>query len=329
MKTKKLLLIALFGLTLAACGDDDDPFVPQPVNNNTNQDDNNQGQGNSPTDNNNANKNATTVCAEAWRLEFPKLKGGSSIPVVHTATLNSRTGETGINYTVEWDTDIHAQRWSCYQMYESIAVSNTSRYTVTPKGSLTSDSQYPNDEFLSSQYQFTQEPYWGTGYDHGHICPSADRLGSYECNRQTFYLTNMQPQVNGFNAGIWEKMESQVRTWNRGSFRDTLYVVKGGTIDSDANIIKYVGSGANKIPVPKYFFMALLCKNSQGYKALGFWIQHSGNISENDPLANYAVNIDELEEKTGIDFFCNLPDDVEDKIESLAVDNVKRAWGLK
>ena len=327
MNTRNLFLITLLALTIAACGSgDDDPFVPQPV---VTPDDNPTNPTNSTGDANNTNRNSTANCAEAWRLEFPKLKGGNSIAVVHSGVLNSKTNITGVNYTVEWDTNIHAQRWSCYEMYESISASNTSRYSVTPKGSLTSDSQYPNDEFLESTYQFTVDPYWNSGFDHGHICPSADRLGSYECNRQTFFMTNMQPQVNKFNAGIWAKMEGQIRTWNRGSFRDTLYVVKGGTIDNENNISRYIGSGVNKIPVPKYFFMAVLCKNTQGYKAIGFWIEHDGSISETSPLANYVVNIRDLEGKTGIDFFCNLPDDVEKKVEELTVDKVKLTWGFK
>jgi len=315
MNIKNLLLNSLtvltLTLTLAACGgDDDDPFAPvNPVNPG----------GTQPSDgSNNTNRNSTTTTSEAWRLEFPKLKGGNNLVIVHTAPMPTKAD---VNYSVEWDISKKSQRWSCYQMHASNSVSNTKRYSST-------DNQYPQDPDLPTQYRLSSDPFWGTGYDHGHICPSADRLCSSEANYQTFFLTNMQPQVNSFNAGIWEKMERQVRTWNRGDFRDTLYVCKGGTIDSEENIIRYLGSGANKIPVPKYFFMAILCKNSEGYKALGFWVEHDGGISSTTPLGDYVVNIRELEEKTGIDFFCNLPDNVEKQVETLPVDNVKRAWGL-
>ena len=67
--------------------------------------------------------------------------------------------------------------------------------------------------------------------------------------------------------------------------------------------------------VPKYFFMALLEKNANGYKALAFWTEHLNHTVPNAHLADYAITIDALEEKTGIDFFCNLPDDTEDKVE--------------
>lgn len=120
-------------------------------------------------------------------------------------------------------------------------------------------------------------------------------------------------------------MEIQVRKWNTYSFRDTLYVVKGGTIDNAAQLRPFTASG---LLVPKYFFMAILCKNQDpsqyGYKALGFWIEHKANSDKR--LINYAVSIDELEKNTGIDFFCNLPDYIEDTVERNLVPS---AWGLK
>ena len=101
------------------------------------------------------------------------------------------------------------------------------------------------------------------------------------------------------------------------------------TIDSDNNIIDQTKSG---FIVPRYFFMAVLAKNSDptngGYKAMGFWIEHLDVDQKSKGVASFVVNIDDLEQKTGIDFFCNLPDDVENQVESLSVDKVKRAWGF-
>jgi endonuclease G len=266
----------------------------------------------------NVNKNVVTSAMPAaiTRLEFPKVAGGSNLVIVHRATLNSQTGEVGINYSLEWDCSKKSQRWSCYEMYQSVTETHTSRYSSDAN-------QYPQDESIPEAYRFASDPFWGTGYNHGHICPSADRLGAFEANYQTFYLSNMQPQLSGFNAGVWEKMENQVRLWDRNDFRDTLYVCKGGTIDNASQILTTTAKG---LIVPKYFFMAILCKNSLGYKALGFWVEHKANSDA--VVANYVVSIDELERLTGIDFFCNLPDNVENSVESLPVDNIKRAWGL-
>ena len=83
----------------------------------------------------------------------------------------------------------------------------------------------------------------------------------------------------------------------------------------------FIGKG---LIVPKYFFMALLRVKNGVYNAMGFWIEHKA--SDDKRLAKYAVSIKELEEKTDIDFFCNLPDNIESTVENAAVNNT--FWGL-
>lgn len=294
--------------------------------------------GSSSTVRNNANANDTRLHPVSGRLEFPRLdthrsyQAGADYLIVHEASF-------GVNYCVQWDTEKRAQRWSCYSMHAGNSSSKTDRKPNEKDGK--DFSEYPNDPDLPSEFHFTRDPYTGSGYDHGHIIPSADRAYSYneKANRQTFYMTNMQPQLNSFNAGLWLDMEnhihgsSKIAAWNNSNFRDTLYIVKGGTIDDEANIIRYLGSGENKIPVPKYFFMAILCKSKTagngGYKAIGFWIaQNEANNEKDATLRKYVRNIDELEELTGLDFFCNLPDDIEKAVESLPRENVIKAWNL-
>lgn len=284
-------------------------------------DDNEDYSGTSPTPDtpsttpNNANSNFGNPNSYTHRLEFPKVKGDSeNLILVHT------TAQYGVNYSVEWDTKKHAQRWSCYVMDASNSIRNTDRY-------VDKENQYPQDPLLDAQYQFASDPFWGSGYDHGHICPSADRLNSREANIQTFYLTNMQPQLNGFNAGVWQNMENWIRGKNISSFRDTLYIVKGGTIDNASQVLPEKVHG---MIIPKYYFVAILCKNhidDLGYKAIGLWFEHKNNQGALN--ASYVVNIKQLEELTGIDFFCNLPDDIERRVENLDVEKVCRAWGIK
>ena len=72
--------------------------------------------------------------------------------------------------------------------------------------------------------------------------------------------------------------------------------------------------------------MALLCKNTEGYKAMAFWIEHKVGTDDGNALKQYVISIDELEQLTDIDFFCNLPDDVEESVEK----NVyPMSWGFK
>jgi endonuclease G len=88
-------------------------------------------------------------------------------------------------------------------------------------------------------------------------------------------------------------------------------VVKGGTIRDD----QVTGTiGESKIVVPKYNYMAVLSKKADTYKSIAFWFE---NKKYNEPykLNEHAVSVEELEELTGIDFFHNLPDEIESVVE--------------
>lgn len=314
-RTKFFLISLLTILTFSACGDDNSS--------------DNGGNGNEIKNN---NKNVATagmptnVAKAISGLEFPKTKGGSSTIIVHM-------DGNEVNYSTEWDNTIHSQRWSCYTLTTTNTKKNVSRYYGDP--------QYPHDADLQKLYgyaEYEDDPFYSSGFDHGHICPSADRLSTSNANYQTFYLTNMQPQYGNFNQkGTWYQMEIKVRNLAPTSVKDTLFVVKGGTIDSQTNIIKYIqGRASVKIPVPKYFFVALLKKiydtktQTYSYHAFGFWFEHKNEeFKSGDNLGNYIVNIDELEKKTGIDFFCNLPDDIERQVQSATVSGIKTFWGFK
>lgn len=299
----KLHLFTLFAvaacLTMTSCGGDDEG-----------------GQSESQVTDTNSNRNIVKsgeTPSEVTRLEFPHLKDGNNIVLVH------KTDDAyGVNYSLEWDYEKKSQRWSCYEMYNGY------------KGSAGRYGTFEEDPDLPTAMRFsdTNSMYKNSGFTRGHICPSADRQYSTEANHQTFYYTNVQPQYYNFNAGdnyggIWVQMENRVRRWaDSMGTTDTMYVCKGGTIDKEDQILTRV---KGSLIVPKYFFMALLIKNAGGYKALAFWAEHTDTTVPNANLANYAISIDQLEELTGIDFFCNLPDQTEQEVESsLSL----KAWAL-
>lgn len=298
-----LLLLTLAAFTLAACSSDDDEGGLQQGGPNT-------------------NANVATTDQAVLRLEFPRLKGGDSKVIVYR-TASSKYDKDRVNYAVEWDCGKKSQRWSCYQLHQG----------YTGSYSRVIDS-YPYDTENLSRDDYVEVDYINkAGYEHGHICPSADRKYSYDANYQTFYMTNMQPQYHKFNnhnntgsdqgEGLWYRMECKVRDWVPRKQTDTLYVCKGGTIDNEDQIIERF---QGKLIVPRYFFMAILLKNEMGYRGVGFWAEQKRNEWRDDePLSNYAVSIDELERLTGIDFFCNLPDNIENSVEDHYVPTV---WGL-
>lgn len=306
MKTNKMLWLLLIGcLTLTACGSD-----------NENDDDE---RGKTPDSSTNVNANPQTR-AEYARLEMPRIAGDDDHLVIVHKTTDYKFDAQGVNYTVEWDCRKKAPHWIAYQMHKGYGgtVGRTS-------DSFLEDPDLPaNARFPNTNYQYT-----GTGFDRGHMCASADRQYSVTANLQTFYYTNAYPQYNNFNAGKnytgeWVIMESQLRTWtNALAATDTIFVVKGGTIE-DGQVLRYLKDG---LIVPKYFFVALLHKTSNGYKpGLALWFEHTDRILSSVNLSQYAISIRELESRTGIDFFCNLPDPVEDVVETMSLNHIINEW---
>ncbi|MCR5678627.1 MAG: DNA/RNA non-specific endonuclease [Prevotella sp.] len=268
----------------------------------------------------NKNQNGTDIVPEATRLEFPRLKGTGNIVIVHHTS-----DKEDVNISIEWDVQKKAQRWTAYQMHRGQS-GQAGRYNIFDE-----DPELP----ASARVSNSQSYYSGSGFTRGHICASADRQYSVEANRQTYFYTNIQPQYYMFNAGNtdkydspWCRLEDQVRKWSRSSACEMLYVVKGGTIEDHQLLTtaKYPkGKIGDQLPIPKYFFVALLMKTNGEYKALGFWIEHDSVDHSANKLSEYAKSIDELEALTGIDFFCNLPDDIEARVQK---QKAPMQWGL-
>ena len=248
-------------------------------------------------ENNNSNNFATGI------VELPALRNGANdVFVTHYTTFN---GQKVTSFSMEYDKSKKHSRWIAFRFDNQTKQQNVSR----------SDEPFDADPAIGSQYQRVQADFGKQGYDRGHLCASADRLYSREVNEQTFYYTNMSPQRNKFNTGIWLTLEGQVQSWGRScTSSDTLYVVKGGTIDKEDQIRGYISNDLSK-PIPKYYYMALLFKKGDSFKAIAFWMEHS-DTPKSTKLVDYALSIDELEEKTGIDFFPNLNDNLENALEA-------------
>lgn len=247
----------------------------------------------------------------AGRIEVPALNENKNTNLFNTYT-TQYNGREVITYSYEYDCVQRSSRWVAFTF-------NTS----TPDNEIGRVGNFADDPSIPSQYRTHDGDYTGTGYSRGHLVASSDRQYHAAANKQTFYMSNINPQIqNGFNGGIWNSLEKKVQSWgNITNDQDTLYVAKGGTIDNN-NIIKYLKSN-NTIPVPKYFYMAILSLKNGEYKAIGFWFEHKSYSNNN--FASYALSIDELEQKTGLDFFCNLPDDIETVVEK---SYNKSDWGL-
>lgn len=248
---------------------------------------------------------------DAGRIEMPKLTGESNeLFITHKTAPTKAYGDSVLNYAYAYDKRYFHSKWVAFRFDDDTRPRTVARkdYKIRP--------QYPIDPKLPLMYALASDLSFN-GYDHGHLCASADRLYSREGNDQTFYMSNMSPQIGNFNQNYWTAFENKVQTLGRDkSFADTLYIVKGGTLnDIDENTL-YVAT--RKMPVPKHYYMALLKVKNGVYTALGFYIEHKdyGVNGTDAHLRQHAVTIRDLEKNTGIDFFHNLPDLVENAVET-------------
>lgn len=153
----------------------------------------------------------------------------------------------------------------------------------------------------------THADYTRSGYDRGHLAPAGDFNTSPDDKQDTFYMSNISPQVPDFNRGIWNDLEQKFRQWAERD--EELYVVTGPILKSGLPTIgKY-----NEIAIPEMYYKIALCLTDNQPRMIGFLMKNEFS-SEN--LKTFVVSVDEIERLTGIDFFPRIPDTLEKKLES-------------
>jgi len=147
--------------------------------------------------------------------------------------------------------------------------------------------------------------YRGSGYDRGHLCPAGDRRFSEFAYNETFYTSNITPQDNDFNAGIWNRLEQKTRYWAKAY--GTLYVITGGVLEKGLFTI-----GDEDVAIPKQYFKIIARGSGRNMKIAAFLIPHK---EDSAPLHSFLVPVDEIERLTRIDFFENMADKDEAVVE--------------
>lgn len=158
--------------------------------------------------------------------------------------------------------------------------------------------------------------YKQSGYDRGHLCPAGDRRYSKEAHDETFLTSNISPQNHDFNAGIWNRLEQKIRYWAKKY--DGVFVVTGGVLKGNLKTI-----GEEEVAVPNQFYKIILDNNNGKTKVIAFLFPHQ---ESKQPLYKFVTSVDHVEALTGIDFFPELDDEIENKIEALSDYKI---WSLK
>ena len=253
----------------------------------------------------------------AWmELPAPVAMDETLYMVTHTAQMQ---GSLQRNYTILYDEDLYAALWVAYPLCAShISTGREETWGYDPH--VPNSSQTNVNKGYGASEPTTNYP--KNFYARGHQIPNADRNAVPDMMAQTYYSTNMTPQIqNGFNGGIWAKLEEAVRTAIPQG--DTLYVVTGAVFEkhgTDEQVKEIVNKNDSKtLPVPNYYWKALLkLKRENGEiveaSTIGFWLPHGDLKGRTYP--DYAVSVDQIEAWTGFDLFPSIPDSMESSAES-------------
>lgn len=247
-------------------------------------------------------------------LELPETKAGDGMEwFCHHFKHN---GVTKRNYSFYYSYSDYVSLWVAYPLNSSLKGSGT-----RPK-----PEPWAYDNLLPYDKQINVASGGISGYNRGHQLPSADRY-SGDSNPQTYYSTNITPQLANFNQHIWLNVENTVRNWAVDGKADTLYVVTGCTLAGSTR--KATDRSGHSVTVPTAYWKACLkYTNAYGWTACGIWLDHytsASTLTRND-----LFSIDELEAKIGIDLFVNLPAKIGDsqaaKVESMTPTEI--AWPI-
>jgi endonuclease G len=198
-------------------------------------------------------------------------------------------------YSVCYDVRFHDAAWVMYKL---------TRAEVESQKASRNDVNFVRDPDVPESG--TKDDYRNSGYDKGHLAPAADMKWNVRAMRESFYLSNVTPQLHEFNAGNWEDLENDVRAWAE-KFGE-ISVVTGPVLEKGLSTI-----GPDHIAVPRLFFKVVFYRNADTTEAIAFVIP---NAPSNLPVQSYAVTVDSAEALTGLDFFTAVPQAIQARAES-------------
>ncbi len=219
------------------------------------------------------------------KLEIPILENGRPEQVIEH-----------VGYTVSYNPRWYIANWVAYELTDTEVDGTEER------------SKHFRPDPDVKGYAVVTSDYSNSGYDRGHLAPAADMKWSAQAMEESFYMTNICPQNHNLNAGDWKRLEEFVRTMAQEY--EHIYICTGPIV-SDSTLT--IGS-AHPIVVPTAFYKVILREKQGSWTGIGFVMQNRPRDGKWS-LSHYAQSIEQVEKQTGIDFFVNLPDSIEEQIE--------------
>ncbi len=209
---------------------------------------------------------------------------------------------------LEYAEEHEQARWVAHIILPDIITGNVARtndFRVDPL--VSSGTAVEEDYFLKYLQPDSTYEYDGFGYDRGHLAPSADFRWSQKALSESYFYSNMSPQLADFNREGWAELEGFLRGYIYDNPGTQLYVVTGPVLEEDLPVLE---RSVNELSIPRMFYKVAL--DLENERAIAFLVPHE---AIEYPLDHYAVPVDEVEAITGLDFFNQLPDAQEQAIE--------------
>jgi len=202
-------------------------------------------------------------------------------------------------YSLGYDNDWEQARWVAYVLTPDMIRNRNVKRT---------DEFRPDPDV--KDHSAVRDDYRRSGYSRGHMVPAGDMGFDKTAMSETFFYSNMSPQLAVHNGAVWRELEETSRDWVLE--KGTTYIVTGPIVGDRPKRI-----GGNRVAVPDAFYRVMLTENGEG---IGFIIPHE---KQTEPLEDFAVSIDEVEQATGLDFF---PEQTDLATETLEASVDKKAW---
>ena len=206
--------------------------------------------------------------------------------------------------------EAHEQaKWVAHILVPEVSAGNVSRSNDFREDPMVSTgTAVEKDYFLKFEQENGDFEYDGFGYDRGHLAPSADFRWSQKALSESYFYSNMSPQVPELNRGTWAELESILRNYIYRHPKSQLYIVSGPVLHEG---LPKIERSINQVSIPEQYFKVVLDMKYQ--RAIAFLMP---NKKITVPIETLTVSIDEAEKISGLDFFANLPDKMEEVLES-------------
>jgi endonuclease G len=204
------------------------------------------------------------------------------------------------NFLLFYDTDIMQARFTLHKLEASFTRGDANRYGI----------RFNEDEVLETKTAWYSD-YSGTGYDRGHLVPAGDFKCCQTDMVETFSMSNIAPFDSVLNRYAWNELEMKTRSWARRL--GTVYVITGPVFE---HRFKYIGR-YTEVSVPTHFFKIIFTLSGN----TGIPKNIIAFLMPNEPMYKFTqerstVNLDKIEQLSGLDFFKMLPDELENKLEA-------------